>query len=180
MCDNANTGGNQPDGQHTKKMKLENIAKHVATVSTEARKDMAAGQWDEVMTDALYAACGAETQDEMTESRQIAEDAATKNPNEALRSIILSTRSIPAEMKLVRISKARAKDLMMAPSAAGGWVAVNQTADEDALYQSRYVALLPESMDGGEPVSLSEVQSMWAADINLEDAAALIGALPEA
>lgn len=59
-------------------MNIENISKHVATVSTEARKDMAAGQWDEVMTDALYAACGAETQDEMAEARQIAEtEAAT-------------------------------------------------------------------------------------------------------
>lgn len=104
----------------------------------------------------------------------------TTTDTASLRSIILSTRAIPAGMKLVRISKTRAKTLMMAPSVAGGWVAINQTADDDALYQSRYVALLPEGMDGGEAVSLAEVQTMWAADINLEDAAALIGSLPQA
>jgi hypothetical protein len=54
-------------------MNTENISKHVSTVSTEALADMAAGQWDEVMTDALYAACGAETVDEMTSARSIAE-----------------------------------------------------------------------------------------------------------
>ena len=59
-------------------MKIENISKHVATVSTEARKSMAAGQWDEVMTDALYTACGAETPEEMAQARDIAADEATK------------------------------------------------------------------------------------------------------
>jgi hypothetical protein len=60
-------------------MNIENITKHVATVSTEARKDMAGGLWDEVMTDALYAACGAETAEEMAEARSIAEaEAAAK------------------------------------------------------------------------------------------------------
>lgn len=94
--------------------------------------------------------------------------------------IIISPRSIPAGMRLVRIPKARAKTLMMAPSVAGGWVAVNQTADEDALYQSRYIALLPDGIEGGEAADLKEVQTMWAADSNLEDAATLISSLPAA
>lgn len=58
-------------------MNIENIAKHVSTVSAEARKDMAASQWDEVMTDALYAACGAETTEEMSEARDIAAEKAS-------------------------------------------------------------------------------------------------------
>lgn len=59
-------------------MNIENISKHISTVSPEARADMAAGQWDEVMTDALYAACGAETTEEMTEARSIAQEEAAK------------------------------------------------------------------------------------------------------
>lgn len=59
------------------KMNIKAISKHVATVSTEARKNMAAGQWDEVMTDALYAACGAETTEEMAQARDIAADEAS-------------------------------------------------------------------------------------------------------
>lgn len=59
---------------------IETIIKHVEAVSPEARKDMAAGCWDEVMTDTLYTAvCGAEmTAAEMAEARSIAEAAAKR------------------------------------------------------------------------------------------------------
>lgn len=52
------------------------IAEHVAKMSEEAKRDMVAGRWDEVMTDALYAACGAETTAEMQEARDVAEQCA--------------------------------------------------------------------------------------------------------
>lgn len=52
------------------------IKSHIASLSPDARQDIAAGQWDEVMTDALYAACGAQTVEEMAAARGIAEDAA--------------------------------------------------------------------------------------------------------
>ena len=58
--------------KHTKTMKIENISNYVLTVSSEARKDMIAGQWDEVMTDGLYAACEAVTSEEMAQARDIA------------------------------------------------------------------------------------------------------------
>jgi len=51
------------------KMNTEAILSHVKNASAEARADMAAGNWDEVMTDALYAACGASTAGEMAEAR---------------------------------------------------------------------------------------------------------------
>lgn len=50
------------------------IIAHLATLSTEARNDIRAGNWDEVMTDALYAACGASTPDEMADARAFAEE----------------------------------------------------------------------------------------------------------
>ena len=53
-------------------MKTNKIAEHVAKLSSEAQRDMFAGRWDAVMTDALYAACGAETIDEMREARNVA------------------------------------------------------------------------------------------------------------
>lgn len=49
------------------------INKHVETLSSDARADIAAGRWDEVMTDALYAACGATTPEEMAVARNFAE-----------------------------------------------------------------------------------------------------------
>lgn len=69
----------QPDTQYgNKNMNAENIKNHVKNASDEARRDMAASRWDEVMTDALYADCGAETQDEMATAREIAERAASE------------------------------------------------------------------------------------------------------
>lgn len=56
-------------------MNIEAIKLHVNAATTEAKSDMAKGQWDEVMTDALYAASGAESQEEMREAKAIAEDA---------------------------------------------------------------------------------------------------------
>lgn len=50
------------------------IATYLATLSTEARADIAAGNWDEVMADALYIAVGATTRDEMSHARRVAED----------------------------------------------------------------------------------------------------------
>jgi hypothetical protein len=49
------------------------IIAHLATLSPEALNDLRAGQWDEIMTDALYAACGASTVEEMAEARSFAE-----------------------------------------------------------------------------------------------------------
>ncbi len=48
-------------------------AEYVATLSTDARADIGAGQWDEVATDALYAATGATTRDDMADAREAAE-----------------------------------------------------------------------------------------------------------
>lgn len=57
-------------------MKRTAIIPHLATLNTEARNDVRAGNWDEVMTDSLYAACGASTADEMADARAFAEEAA--------------------------------------------------------------------------------------------------------
>ena len=54
-------------------MKIENITTHLETLSNEARRDMATGHWDEVMADALYAACEAETSEDMNRARFTAE-----------------------------------------------------------------------------------------------------------
>ena len=51
---------------------LQAVVAHVAGVSDEARADMAAGRWDSVMTDALYAFCGARTPEEMSDARSTA------------------------------------------------------------------------------------------------------------
>lgn len=48
------------------------VKNHIATVGQDALADMAAGRWDEVMCDALYAACGATTESEMSIVRDIA------------------------------------------------------------------------------------------------------------
>lgn len=50
-------------------MNAEPIIAHIKNVSVDARADVATGNWDEVMTDALYAACGAATPTEMAEAR---------------------------------------------------------------------------------------------------------------
>ena len=57
----------------TIRIQTEAIEKHVAAVSDEARRDMSTGQWDEVMTDALYAACGATEVGEMQDAKNSAE-----------------------------------------------------------------------------------------------------------
>lgn len=57
-------------------MNIEAIKTHVNATSIVAKSDMSQGQWDEVMTDALYAACGAASQEEMREAKSIAENTA--------------------------------------------------------------------------------------------------------
>ena len=52
------------------------IKEYIATLTYDARADIAAGQWDEVMTDHLYAATGATTPEEMQAARAAAEEAA--------------------------------------------------------------------------------------------------------
>lgn len=48
------------------------IEAHLAKISDEARADYAARQIDEVMTDALYRDCEADTKEEMEEALEIA------------------------------------------------------------------------------------------------------------
>lgn len=48
------------------------IEAHIAKISDEARADYAARQIDEVMTDALYRDCDADTKEEMNEALEIA------------------------------------------------------------------------------------------------------------
>ncbi|HNC91750.1 MAG TPA: hypothetical protein PL000_22710 [Anaerolineales bacterium] len=48
------------------------IAAHLAKISEEARQDYASRQIDEVMTDALYRDCDADTKEEMNEALEIA------------------------------------------------------------------------------------------------------------
>jgi hypothetical protein len=52
------------------------LAEYLATLSDAALIDIAAGQWDETMTDHLYAAMGCETPEEMQEMRSKAEQSA--------------------------------------------------------------------------------------------------------
>jgi len=63
-------------------MKTNSIPAYVASLSPDARADAADGQWDEVMTDALYVACGAVTRAEMEEARSAASAAARQNKME--------------------------------------------------------------------------------------------------
>ena len=57
-------------------MNIEAIKTHIETLSADARADIAAGRWDEVMTDRLYSSCGAETVEEMRSARDAAEQLA--------------------------------------------------------------------------------------------------------
>ena len=53
-------------------MNIEAIKGHLETLSSDTRADILAGKWDEVMTDRLYLACGAETAEEMRSARESA------------------------------------------------------------------------------------------------------------
>ena len=53
-------------------MNIEAIKTHIETLSADTRADILAGRWDEVMTDRLYSACGAETAEEMRAARESA------------------------------------------------------------------------------------------------------------
>jgi hypothetical protein len=53
------------------------LTKYLATLSDATLIDIAAGKWDEVMTDHLYAIMGCETPEEMQDMRSAAEEAAT-------------------------------------------------------------------------------------------------------
>jgi len=63
-------------------MNIEAIKGHLETLSADTRADIAAGRWDEVMTDRLYSDCGAETVGEMRSARE----SAVSLCNEALAS----------------------------------------------------------------------------------------------
>jgi hypothetical protein len=52
------------------------LAEYLDTLSIVALGDIAAGEWDEVMTDHLYAAMGCETPEEMQDMRSVAQEAA--------------------------------------------------------------------------------------------------------
>ncbi len=54
------------------KSQLDDCRYHARSLSAEAKADIIAGRWDEVMTDALYAACGAITAVDMVEARECA------------------------------------------------------------------------------------------------------------
>ena len=51
------------------------IRKHLQTLGSDAINDVATGQWDEAMTDALYACCGAATKEDMAKARLMASNA---------------------------------------------------------------------------------------------------------
>jgi hypothetical protein len=52
------------------------MAEYLATLSDAALSDIAAGKWDDVMTDHLYAAMGCDTPEEMQDMRRKAQEAA--------------------------------------------------------------------------------------------------------
>jgi NAD(P)H-dependent FMN reductase len=52
------------------------LAEYLATLSDAALSDIAAGKWDDVMTDHLYAAMGCDTPEEMQDMRRKAQEAA--------------------------------------------------------------------------------------------------------
>jgi hypothetical protein len=54
----------------------EKISAHVASISSESRRDMSEGQWDEAMADSLYAACQASSGEEMAAARWAAQSLA--------------------------------------------------------------------------------------------------------
>jgi hypothetical protein len=54
------------------------LAEYLATLSDAALIDIAAGKWDETMTDHLYAAMGCETPQEMQDMRSKAQEAAKR------------------------------------------------------------------------------------------------------
>lgn len=53
-------------------------ARHIASLSDEAKADIAAGEWDEVSTDLLYVCVGAISTDDMAEARRLATEIAAK------------------------------------------------------------------------------------------------------
>ena len=53
-------------------MNIEAIKTHIGTLSADTRADIAFNRWDELMTDRLYSACGAETVEEMRSARESA------------------------------------------------------------------------------------------------------------
>ena len=65
------------------------IPAHIASLSDDARNDIATGKWDEVSADALYAACGASERAEMEEARGLSGMSA-RSPQPPERQIIVS------------------------------------------------------------------------------------------
>lgn len=64
------------------------IRQHLAGLSPEAIRDIYVGNLDEVITDALYAAAGASTFEEMTAAREIARELARPFSEEADRELV--------------------------------------------------------------------------------------------
>lgn len=71
-------------------------------------------------------------------------------------------------MKLVRITKPEAHDIMNAASVAGGWVC---THNLDLGFRSSFGALMPQDWDYGKPLTpeqfVKDLEYMW---VNNEEA----------
>lgn len=62
------------------------------------------------------------------------------------------------------VTRPRAEDLGMAPSVAGGWVAVGLPSVRVG-WDYLLVAKLPLSMDYGQPLAVTEVTASWASEL---------------
>lgn len=58
-------------------MNPKSILPYIATLSPDTLRDIADEQWNDAMTDALYAACGASTAKEMAGARHLAKNYAS-------------------------------------------------------------------------------------------------------
>lgn len=59
--------------EQTGKEIVAKIAAHVTALGAETKRDISKGEWDGMMTDALYVACGADDAKAMGEARAMAE-----------------------------------------------------------------------------------------------------------
>ncbi|WP_009962994.1 hypothetical protein [Verrucomicrobium spinosum] len=80
-----------------------------------------------------------------------------KRERAELRARILAPVVVPAGKKLVTLTAKQAEWAGMAPSVAGGWVAVGLM-----MMGSGYVALVPERWTDGEPIDVGTVQRVWS------------------
>jgi len=72
-------------------MDITKITPYIASLSPDARTDIAAKKWDDFMTDALYAACAADTIADMFTARCVAEDAAENDDGSGAMGQIVKT-----------------------------------------------------------------------------------------